>query len=359
MKFSLKWLYLVALAPPMLLAYKVTPLFKLLRFQRCSSPMLTYGDMHQTKNDATNRIMNLGVRGSDGVTKWSLKCAQGEHEPSSHGEDSDEQAKDGGTLYSRQRFACRVMYDGSSFRGWQMQGPNQRTVQGIISQKLSQRFDMGVKITGAGRTDQGVHARGQAGHFDIPHDKADFDPDHLEYVVNRLLPDDVRMYNITKIHRSVDFHATGAAQGKLYSYRFCTNSFVDPTRRRYCAHFYMPFDMELFKDCLQMFVGSHDFRAFANRIEHTTKNLAEQGEGHTVDTIRTVHSVQLVDEGQGYYRVDFHLESALYRMVRNIVGSSLDVAAGNFSKDFLRHLLSTAPSRYENKAKSAPQKDLH
>jgi hypothetical protein len=62
-------------------------------------------------------------------------------------------------------------------------------------------------------------------------------------------------------------------------------------------------------------VGTHDFRAFANRVEHTTKNLVEQGEGHTLDTMRTVDSVRLVDEGDGYFRIEFRLKSALYRMV--------------------------------------------
>ena len=190
-----------------------------------------------------------------------------------------------GRIYSRQRFACRIMYDGTSFRGWQMQGPRQRTVQGVISDKLSQRFNVDMKITGAGRTDQGVHARGQAGHFDVPHDKADFDPENLEYVMNRLLPDDVVLYNITKILPSMDFHATGTAQGKLYSYRFCTNRFVDPTKRRYYSHFYTPFDMNIFHICLKSFVGTHDFRAFANRMEHTAARLGAQDEGHQVLTL--------------------------------------------------------------------------
>lgn len=133
--------------------------------------------------------------------------------------------------------------------------------------------------------------------------------------MNRLLPDDIRLYNVSKIHRSVAFHATGAALGKLYVYRFCTNKIVDPTRRRYVAHFFRPVDLHLFDSCLKTFVGTHDFRAFANRVEHTTKNLVEQGEGHTLDTMRTVDSVRLVDEGDGYFRIEFRLKSALYRMV--------------------------------------------
>jgi tRNA pseudouridine38-40 synthase len=267
--------------------------------------------------------------------------------------------------WNRQRFACRIMYDGTAFRGWQQQGENVRTVQAVISRRLSKRFDTDMKITAASRTDQGVHARGQAGHFDVPHEKAKFEPSNLEYVLNRLLPNDVRLYNITRVDPKIDFHATGSAAGKLYVYRFCTNDIVDPLRRRYYAHFYMDFDMQLFENCLQEFVGTHDFRAYANRIEHTKKRHRGTGNGsgskdkdRSIDTIRTVKSIKLIDEGFGYYRVEILLKSALYRMVRNIVGTSLDVAMGNNPKTRLLQLLNDAPSRYDNKAKSASPEGL-
>ena len=141
-------------------------------------------------------------------------------------------------------------------------------------------------------------------------------------------------------------------------YRFCTNDFVDPLKRRYYAHFYVPFDIKLFELCLQRFIGTHDFRAFANRVEHTTKNLASQGEDHQLDTMRTIYSIQVISEGDGCFRVELHLKSALYRMVRNIVGTSLDVAAGKFDEEYLSMLLKDAPSRYDNKAKSAPPEGL-
>ncbi len=258
--------------------------------------------------------------------------------------------------YDRQRFACRIMYDGTGFRGWQQQEAKMRTVQGIISKRLTQRFDTNMKVTGAGRTDQGVHARGQAGHFDVPYDKANevvHDPSHLEFVLNRLLPDDVRIYNIQPMK---EFHATGFANSKLYVYRFCVNKFVDPLRKRYCTHVYNKLDMQLFHDCLQMFIGTHDFKAFANRIAHTNKDLLQFG--HTVDTNRTIQSINIIDEGDGYFRVEFRLKSALYRMVRNIMGASLAVAAGHLPFSKVEELLKQSRDRDDLKARSAPPEGL-
>ena len=199
-----------------------------------------------------------------------------------------------------------------------------------------------------------MHARGQAIHVDLPEVE---DVDRLEYVMNRLLPEDVRIFNLTLAPATEPlWHATSAAVGKHYSYKFCTNRFVDPLRRRYTAHVYYAVDLELLNRCLQMFVGTHDFNAFANRVTKTTRDYEKK----TIIflTERTVFSVRLVNEGDGYWRIDFHLKSALYRMVRNIVGSSLLVAAGQMPLEHLQYLLLKAPSRLENKAGSAPPEGL-
>ena len=183
------------------------------------------------------------------------------------------------------------------------------------------------------------------------------DVSKLEYVMNRLLPEDVRIFNLTLAPvTSPLWHATSAAVGKLYSYKFCTNRFVDPLKRRYTAHVYYPINMDLLDRCLQTFVGTHDFNAFANRVTKTTRDYEQKS--IVFLTERTVYSVRLVEEGEGYWRIDFHLKSALYRMVRNIVGSSLLVAAGQMPIEHLEYLLSHAPSRLENKAGSAPPEGL-
>ena len=144
-----------------------------------------------------------------------------------------------------------------------------------------------------------MHARGQAIHVDLPPVE---DLGRLEFVMNRLLPDDVRVYNLSLAPITLPlWHATSAAQGKLYSYRFCINRFVDPLLRRYTAHVYQPVDLALLDRCLQTFVGTHDFNAFANRVSKTTRDY--QKKTIVFLTERTVYSIRLVEEGGGYWRV--------------------------------------------------------
>lgn len=273
------------------------------------------------------------------------------------------------------RYAARVMYDGTSFRGWQDQaversreGTRIRTVQGVLCKQLSSRFNAKTTCTGASRTDHGVHSRGQAIHFDVWHQPPVDDLRHLEFSLNRMLPDDVRLFNISSVPRGKanqerigePWHATKSATGKLYVYRFCTNEFVDPMRRRYCAHMYQPTDMALFAQCLSLFPGTHNFQAFANRVERLAKE--QEGKGKELDTTRTVHSVAVVPDpaAPGYFSVEVRLESALYKMVRNVVGASLHVAQGGAGLDYdlLGSLLHDGRDRDDNKAKPAPPEGL-
>jgi hypothetical protein len=129
---------------------------------------------------------------------------------------------------NRIRYVSRVMYDGSSFKGWQEQRSSMtiRTVQAIIGKQLSSRFNTPIRVTGASRTDLGVHARGQALHFDLP--KPCDDLKYLEFTLNRMLPDDVRLFNIAdvplgtllQVQQGEPWHSTKSAIGKLYVYRY-------------------------------------------------------------------------------------------------------------------------------------------
>lgn len=257
------------------------------------------------------------------------------------------------------RFVSRVAYDGTRF---QEQSEQYRTVQGTINRQLSELFNARIKVVGASRTDLGVHARGQVIHFDLPPDSLkDFDT--FEYKINRLLPDDVKLYNVTfapygKVEQEVSddiFHATKSAEGKLYTYRFCSNKFVDPILRQQYAHMYKPIDFEKLTTSLEMFVGTHDFRSFCNRLEKDTRDNQYYEEKKALSTTRTVRRIELQKEGigDGFYRIEFEIESALYRMIRNIVGSCMAVATDDMAVETLVMLLKEGLPRTENKAKSA------
>ena len=286
------------------------------------------------------------------------------------------------------RLVGRVMYDGTAYQGWQSQGDDhasskrRTTIQDTLNFVLRRRFNMEkIHVTGTSRTDAGVHARGQAFHFDLPRSfcgpntaspedlkrltgtstpqHGGLDLEFLEYSLNRMLPADIKMYNVsyaplvmprrqsngdlvyevlTPAHKNwverdeegtirSDFHAIASAKGKLYRYRFCTNKFVDPTRCRYTSHFYLPLDMDVFRQALSLFEGRHDFTAFANQVPRST--IAFEGQDMTFNTIKTVHKISLEEEEErGYYSINFELESALYKMVRNIVGTCKMAAEG-------------------------------
>lgn len=260
------------------------------------------------------------------------------------------------------RLASRVLYDGGNFKGWQDQGDGLRTVQRLIGDTISLRTNRKVTVTGAGRTDLGVHAKGQALHFDLetlPEILGDF-----EYSINRMLPDDVKLFNLSlappgtpdQVMDDEPWHATKSAIAKIYSYTFCTNKFVEPLRRRYCTHIYHPMDMNRFEECLQLFVGKHNFSAFTNNLERTSHAFEEKNK--VFSTERTIFSAQSHDLGKGYYRVDFHLDSALYKMVRNIMASSFAVASGRLCRDRVESLLAMGGSRSSLVVMPAPPEGL-
>ena len=283
------------------------------------------------------------------------------------------------------RIASRVQYDGTDFKGWQEQEKNIRTIQGTLSTVLSKRFNVNSRIVviGASRTDFGVHSRGQAIHFDLnenmmktiennnENDVKD-NLKHLEYTLNRMLPDDLKLFNMSiaplhgtnnQISSNELWHARKSAIGKLYSYRFCHNTFIDPTKRRFIAPC-RKMNLNLFDECLQLYTGLHDFKAFADRVDHTTKEYEDKGK--TFNTTRYVNSINLIhenydnDDGDGYYRIDVHLESAMYKMIRNMVGTAMTIANGGMDRDQLLLLLNAENglTRNDNKAKSAPAEGL-
>ena len=274
------------------------------------------------------------------------------------------------------RIASRVQYDGTDFKGWQEQDKSVRTIQGVLSNALTKRFNIGSRIVviGASRTDHGVHSNGQAIHFDVTDNimntitsSSNDGIKHLEYTLNRMLPDDIKLYNMSiapfSTINSDLWHARKSAIGKLYSYRFCHNTFTNPIKRRYVAPC-RRMDMKTFNDCLQLYQGLHDFKAFADRVDHTTKEYEDKGK--TFNTTRYVNSINLIhenydnDDNDGYYRIDIHLESAMYKMIRNMVGTAMTIANGGMDRDQLLLLLNAENglTRNDNKAKSAPAEGL-
>lgn len=218
------------------------------------------------------------------------------------------------------RCRMRVAYDGTHFAGWQLQ-PRCRTVQGVLEKTLARRFGgQRVPLLGASRTDAGVHARGNAAHFDLP---VMPDLDLLERQLNRMLPPDVAVSELQpavpepwQAEQGLEWHAIVNSVGKRYVYRLTKRQ--DPFERLYRARVaHEPINLGRLDAALRLFVGHHDFRAFGNYAN---------GQHPDRSTLRTVDATYLVDEGDGDASVVVDLDGALYKMVRNIVGTAIAVA---------------------------------
>jgi tRNA pseudouridine38-40 synthase len=148
---------------------------------------------------------------------------------------------------------------------------------------------------------------------------------------------------------------------KLYSYRISVGAVMEPLERHSRWHpdqACQRLDLVQLEQLLKCYEGTHDFRAFATAIEQLEKKA-----GRAVDTVRTVYSVDLVAEDyeKGLYRIDFVIKGALYKQVRNMVGTAIHICMGNMSEESFRWLLAredAAVTRDDNPSKPAPPEGL-
>lgn len=206
------------------------------------------------------------------------------------------------------KYKLTIGYDGTQYCGWQVQA-NGISIQSLIQKALVTALRHPTDLTGSGRTDAGVHARGQTAHFET-----DQDPSRLLLSLNALLPPDIRVFRIDPVPS--DFHARYSAKGKVYHYHLHLDPVANPFKRLYCHQVFGPFDLERVKEAIYYFLGTHDFTSFANVKEEIQ-----------TDTIRTIERIDLMPE-KGGIRLEFEGDGFLYKMVRNITGTLIDIGAG-------------------------------
>jgi tRNA pseudouridine38-40 synthase len=197
--------------------------------------------------------------------------------------------------------------------------------------------------------------------------------------MNRMLPIDIRVWNVQAAPEPVtemvngkeSTHAWNAMRkcsGKLYSYRLCLGDTMDPIERlsRWQLERAFEIDPDHLKRILQQYQGSHDFVCFAGALEQQARKAG----GRAIGTIRTVQSVNMIrednDDGDDstYYRIDIYLDGALYKMVRNMVGTAIGVCRGKISETTFLELLDPVSSedaslsRSDNPCLPAPPQGL-
>jgi tRNA pseudouridine38-40 synthase len=265
-----------------------------------------------------------------------------------------------------QSWKLTLAYDGTEFSGWQVQ-PGERTVQGELQAALKRVCGESPLPQGSGRTDAGVHALGQVASFALA---APIPAENLQRALNRTLPPSIRILE-TRTVRST-FHARHSAVAKTYEYRVFRGAICPPFLAPYVYPCSWPMDVETLQRASRILVGTHDFLSFAaTDPELASRGLDEDAEpyerplprpGFQADppmaaTVRTIFSsvweARPSQEGELLvYRV--RGSGFLHHMVRNLVGTMLDVGRGRTGVDEIAGILAardrsaagpTAPAR--------------
>jgi len=237
-----------------------------------------------------------------------------------------------------------LAYDGSSFHGWQVQ-PHLPTVQGTLASALQHITGESVLPQGSGRTDAGVHALGQVASFALA---SPIPPANLLRALNRALPASIRV--LSAEHASDGFHARHSAQRKTYEYRIFSGNPCSPFLAPYVWDCPWPFSFQLVRDAATDLLGEHDFTSFAAVDPDLT---ARSAANEPVSNIRTIYrSCWHEENGLLIYRVTG--SGFLHHMVRNLVGTFVEIASGRLPVDGIPRILAahdrsaagpTAPAR--------------
>lgn len=218
------------------------------------------------------------------------------------------------------RIKLTVAYDGTNYHGWQIQ-PNAVTIEGILNHHLTELLGEPIKVTGASRTDAGVHALGNVAVFDTT---ARMPAEKISYAMNTRLPQDIRIQHSGEV--AEDFHPRFQKTVKTYEYRILNRRFPDPTRRLYSFFYYYPLDVTKMYEAAQYLIGEHDFKAFCTM------------KPEIVSTVRTIYALDVIKEND-MITLRVTGNGFLYNMVRIIAGTLIRVGGGTFEPEYVKAIL--------------------
>ncbi len=265
-----------------------------------------------------------------------------------------------------------VAYDGTDFHGWQIQ-PGNPTIQGTLAEAIASVTGERTLPQGSGRTDAGVHAEGQVASFELA---ARIPAENLKHALNRILPASIRV--LAAEHAPDGFHARHSAVAKIYRYRLFAGKICPPSLARYVAAYDRPLDLSAMQQAAARIVGEHDFTSFAASDPDRTGRLADILEGPSADPPDNERhgkagNIRRIELSRWYREENFVLQSSsalpsdselwtytvrgngfLHHMVRNLVGTFLEIGRGRMTPDAIDVILdgrnrslagSTAPAR--------------
>lgn len=225
-------------------------------------------------------------------------------------------------------FRILVQYEGTRYQGWQRQDSTGNTIQGKLEMILAKMTGLDfVQVDGSGRTDAGVHARGQVANFKI--DTALSAQEVMDYL-NHYLPEDIGVTSIQEVPER--FHSRLNAKGKTYCYRIWNSSLPCVFERRYVYELPEQLDLDAMRAAASCFVGKHDFKAF------TSNKKSKKS------TVRTIDAIQ-IENVEKEIVITYSGDGFLYHMVRILTGTLIEVGLGQRSPASVGALLEQNAAR--------------
>ncbi len=220
-----------------------------------------------------------------------------------------------------------IQYDGGRYRGWQRQEEEQDTIQRRIEKVIRRQYGMDIRIQGAGRTDAGVHARGQVANF---HMAGEVPVEEIRDKLNEYLPEDIR---IMAVERAGDrFHSRLNATGKIYEYSLQKAGTWDVFGRRYSWQMNRELDVDRMREAIPFLLGKRDFRGFCARASKKKS------------TVRDLRRID-IREDEGKIVICFEGNGFLYHMVRILTGTLVEIGTGERAPESIQEILMTGERR--------------
>ena len=221
----------------------------------------------------------------------------------------------------KKRINLVVAYDGTNYCGWQIQ-PNGETIEGVLNRELSSLLGGDIKVTGASRTDSGVHSLGNVAVFDTD---TRIPPEKISYALNIRLPEDIVVQDSCEV--APDFHPRHCNSRKTYEYRILNRRFAMPTRRLDTYFYHRPLDVERMQQAARYLEGTHDFKSFCS-----VNTVVE-------DTVRTIYTLQVIKDADDIITIRVQGSGFLYNMVRILAGTLIQVGIGAMEPEQMTEIL--------------------
>lgn len=235
------------------------------------------------------------------------------------------------------RIKLIVAYDGTNYQGWQIQ-KNGETIESALNRALTELTGEEIRVSGASRTDSGVHALGNVAVFDT---EARMPGDKFSYALNQRLPEDIRIQHSCEV--PADFHPRYQETVKTYEYRILNREFPLPSLRLNTYFTYYHLDAERMQKAALHLTGEHDFQSFC------------AAGAQVKTTVRTIYDLKVGKEGD-LITIRITGNGFLYNMVRIIAGTLMKVGTGEWEPDLVKEILEAKDRRAAGP--TAPAKGL-